>query len=62
MLLDNNNSDLLISIEELCQQLQIGTSTAYKLLQTGAIKSFKIGRIYKIPQESVYEYIKQQTK
>ena len=57
MLLENTNSDLLISIETLCEQLQIGTTTAYKLLQTGEIKSFKIGRVYKIPQSSVYEYI-----
>ena len=58
MLLEENNPDLLISIETLCEQLKIGTTTAYKLLKSGDIKSFKIGRIYKIPQSSVSEYIK----
>lgn len=57
MLIQEKESNLLISIDALCEQLQIGTTTAYKLLQSGDIKSFKIGRIYKIPQSSVFEYI-----
>lgn len=52
-----NENELLITIDMLCEQLQIGLNTAYSLLRTGEIKSFKIGRIYKIPQYSVYEYI-----
>ena len=50
----------LMTVEQLCQFLQIGKNTAYKLLQTGKIQSFKLGRSWKIPRDSVIEYIKNQ--
>ena len=37
--------------------LTIGKNTAYHLLKTNQIKAFKIGRIWKIPRESVAEYV-----
>ena len=52
-----NNENELLSIEDLCQKLFISRTTAYKLLQSGEIKSFKLGS-YKIPAKSVEEYIK----
>lgn len=47
----------LLTIDELCQQLFISQTTAYKLLQSGEIKAFKLGT-WKIPAQSVNEYIK----
>ena len=46
----------LITIEQLCERLFISPTTAYKLLQTGQIKAFKLGT-WKIPEASVQEYI-----
>lgn len=46
----------LLSIEQLCERLFISPTTAYKLLQSGKIKAFKLGT-WKIPVKSVYEYI-----
>lgn len=37
--------------------LGIGYNKTYKLLQTGAIKNFKIGRDRKIPKSCLEEYI-----
>ena len=48
----------LISIEELCEALSIGRNMAYKLLNSGEIKAFKCGRIWKIPKEGVEIYIR----
>jgi excisionase family DNA binding protein len=48
----------IVRIEELCQMLDIGKNKAYKLLNSGKIKAFKIGRIHKIPRESIIEYVK----
>jgi len=48
----------LLSIEQLCERLFISPTTAYKLLQSGKIKAFKLGT-WKIPVKSVYEYINQ---
>ncbi len=50
----------LMTVEQLCKVLQIGKNTAYKLIQTGAIKGFRVGRSWKIPRDSVIEYIKNQ--
>lgn len=52
----------MISIDDLCEMLTIGKNTAYHLLKTNQIKAFKIGRIWKIPRESVSEYVLSQSK
>lgn len=48
----------LITIDELCELLMIGRTTAYKLLQSQELKAFKIGKVWKISKASVEEYIK----
>ena len=53
----NDNDDSLITLEELCEQLYISPTTAYRLLQSGEITAFKLGT-WKIPARSVREYIK----
>lgn len=57
-----NNSSSLVTIDELCEILMIGKNTAYNLLKTGVVKSFKINRIWKIPRASIDEYIMKQIK
>lgn len=52
---------VLITVDELCELLMIGKNSVYKLLNSGTIKSFRIGRAWKIPRESLNEFIKQQT-
>ncbi len=56
-----NYSDM-ISIDDLCEMLSIGKNTAYHLLKTNQIKAFKIGRIWKIPRESVSKYVLSQSQ
>lgn len=52
----------LITVDELCELLSIGRNSAYSLLNSGDIKAFRIGRIWKISRESVFEYIKRKSK
>ena len=52
----------IITIEQLMDMLNIGKNTAYKLLDSKAIKSFRIGNKWKIPLSSVYIYITEQTE
>ena len=52
----------LISFDDLCDYLHIGKNTAYRLLNSGVIKAWRIGRIWKIPQRAVQEYVFQQTQ
>jgi len=50
----------ILSISQLREMLGIGKSTAYSLILHNQIKSLKIGRIYKVPKQSVIDYINQQ--
>lgn len=56
------NKTLVISIEQLCHLLQIGKNVAYKLLASGEISAFKVGRVWKIPRTSVQSFIDQHSK
>lgn len=58
----DNLSSSLITVEELCEELLIGKNLAYKLLANGTIKGFRIGRIWKIPRQSLNDFIFQQSK
>ena len=55
-----NLSDELLTINETCKLLKISRPTLIRLLKSGEIKGFKIGkRIWKIPRCEVYNYISQ---
>ena len=47
----------IIEIDGLCDMLNIGKNTAYNLLTSGEIDSFKVGSVWKIPVSSVSDYI-----
>lgn len=49
-------SDLL-TIDELCDILQIGRNTAYHLLNSGFIAAFRIGCRWKIPKTAVIDVL-----
>lgn len=53
----HNEYNSLVTVEELCEMLMIGKSCAYHLLNSNAIKAFKIGRHWKIPRIAVEQYI-----
>ena len=60
MCTDNDNYrryDEIMTVEDLMEFLAIGRTTAYGLLRSGKIKSFKIGHIYKIPKENLLHYV-----
>ena len=47
----------IITIDEMCEILNIGKNTAYRLLANQEIQAFKIGRLWKIPKSSIVTYI-----
>lgn len=61
--MDNNEScrqrrfEDIFTVDDLMDYLVIGRSTAYSLLRSGQIKCIKIGRNYKIPKESVLNFV-----
>lgn len=46
----------VVSVEQLQEMLSVGKNTAYNLISSKAIKSFKIGRKIKIPKACILEY------
>lgn len=48
---------LVLRVEDLMPLLSIGRNTAYALVRSGQIRSFRIGRCYRIPKDSVAEYL-----
>lgn len=62
MIIMYNDSSSLVTIDELCEILLIGKNTSYSLLKSGAIKSFKINRVWKIPCSSIDDYITNKIK
>lgn len=51
----------IYEIEDVCQILKIGKNTAYDLVRTKELQAFKIHGIWKIPQSSLENYLKEQT-
>ena len=51
-----NIADDLITLEELCE------STAYRLMRSGEIEAFKLGSHWKIPADSVRDFISRHKK
>lgn len=47
----------ILTREEVMEILKIGRSTFYKLLHDGDLKGFKEGNRYKVPAESIEEYV-----
>lgn len=56
----NEYSDV-VTVEELCEMLSIGKNAAYALLASGQLKAFRYNRVWKIPKQSVVEYITEQS-
>lgn len=49
----------IMTVPQLRSALGIGRTGVYKLLESRAIRSFKIGNTYKIPKTALLEYVHQ---
>ena len=52
----------ILTTEEACEVLRVGYNTLYDLLQSGKLKAYRNGRLWRIPKKSVIEYILEQSK
>ena len=52
----NNDYDILTAYEAM-DYLCIGENTLYRLLKSGELGAFRIGRIWKIPRKELDKYI-----
>lgn len=52
----------ILTPSEVAELLYIGKNTIYDLLNSGEIPAFRIGRSWKIPRNSLEEYITQKCR
>ena len=51
----------IITVFDVAEALRIRENRTYELLESGVLKGFRIGHIWKIPRESLVEYILSQS-
>lgn len=51
-----------MTVSDVAEALFIGKNRTYELLNEGALKGFRIGRVWKIPKAAVQEYILDQSR
>ena len=47
----------ILTVEETCQALRMGYNAMYELLNSGKLKAYRNGRVWRVPKEAVKEYI-----
>ena len=52
----------IMSVGDMRAALHVGRLGAYRLLQSGEVRSFKIGNIYKIPKTALIEYVEKNSR
>lgn len=53
----NNTKDIL-TLKELQELLHIGKNTALRLVQSGEIEAFRVGKQWRITKDSMIKYIR----
>lgn len=52
----------VLTAEEACEALRIGFNALYDLLNSGKLKGYRNGRVWRIPRLALQEYIIEQAK
>jgi excisionase family DNA binding protein len=53
---------LLITVEEAARRLGIGRSLAWRLVRSGELPSVRLGRLVRIPEQSLADWLKQRVR
>ena len=54
--------DDILNVEEACEALKIGYNAMYELLNTGKLKGYRNGRVWRIPKAALVEFIREMAK
>ena len=47
----------VLTADKACEALRIGYNALYGLLNSGKLKGFRNGRVWRIPKQAIQEYI-----
>ena len=53
---------LVLKVEELMPVLSVGRNTAYELVRSGQISSFRVGREYRVPRDAVDVFLRKMSE
>jgi excisionase family DNA binding protein len=48
----------VVNIDQMCEMLRIGEKAGYKLLRENRIVYYKVGKAYRIPKLSIFNFLK----
>ena len=51
--------DDILTVEETCDILKVGKNALYQLFNGGQLKAMRNGKVWRIPKESIREYVMQ---
>ena len=57
-----NEYGFILSVEDVMEILNIGKNSAYELFRSKSIKCFQLNGRWKIPKQSLIEYIEERRK
>lgn len=49
---------LVLKVEDLMSLFSIGRNSAYELVRSGELRSFRVGRSYRISRDALEEYLR----
>lgn len=52
----------ILTVEDACEALRVGYNAMYELLNSGKLKAYRNGRVWRIPKDSIIKYIVQCTE
>ena len=52
----------ILTVEEVCEALRMGYNAVYEILNSGKLKAYKNGRVWRIPRDSLKEFILRQAE
>lgn len=53
---------MVLSVDDIADTLAIGRNKAYALVNSGNIKALKLGNHYRIPRDSLIQFLKLETE
>ena len=54
--------DDILTVEEACEALKIGYNAMYELLNTGKLRGYRNGRVWRSPKTALVEYVRDKAK
>lgn len=52
----------ILTVEEVCEVLRMGYNGVYTLLNSGKLKGYRNGRVWRVPKESIRRFILEQAR